>query len=247
MKVLLIYPPFRVGKGMGKVMCSPPLSLLTLAGAVSDLNHTVDILDLNVKHEYNLKGFEEKLKQYDLIGITTMTNTFKAVLNICKIARRSGIKTLLGGFHPTLVPNIIEEFDCIDMIVRGEGEIAFRELLEGIPKNQILGLSYRENCSVIHNPDRALIKNLNTLPFPKNELVDPHPYHYIWVRAWVCETSRGCPFNCNFCCVTQFHKGMYRIKSPERIIEELIRVPQKTKLIFFTDDNFSLNKKRVIK
>ena len=92
MKVLLIYPPFRVGKGMGKVMCSPPLSLLTLAGAVSDLNHTVDILDLNVKHEYNLKGFEEKLKQYDLIGITTMTNTFKAVLNICKIARRSGIK-----------------------------------------------------------------------------------------------------------------------------------------------------------
>ncbi|MFW9999863.1 MAG: B12-binding domain-containing radical SAM protein [Candidatus Hodarchaeota archaeon] len=247
MKILLIYPPFQVDKGMGKVMCSPPLSLLTLAGSVSNLDHEIEILDMNVDYSYDIEKFSQKILKFDLVGITCMTNTFKIVLNLCRIAKRNRIPTILGGFHPTLVPNIIEQFDCIDMICRGEGEITFRELLEGKPKHQILGLSYRENGTVIHNPDRPFIENLNRLPFPNNDLVDPHPYHYIWVRSWVCETSRGCPFNCNFCCVTQFHKGKYRTKSPERIIEELLKVPEKTKLIFFTDDNFSLNKKRTMK
>ncbi|MDX1797361.1 MAG: radical SAM protein, partial [Candidatus Lokiarchaeia archaeon] len=110
-----------------------------------------------------------------------------------------------------------------------------------------LGLSYRENGNVIHNPERDLVENLNQLPFPNNELVNNKPYHYIWVPAWVCESSRGCPFHCNFCCVTQFHKGKYRTKSPERVIEELLRIPNDAKLVFFTDDNFSLQKKRVMK
>lgn len=247
MKILLIYPPFQVGKGMGKVMCSPPLSLLTLAGAVNDLDHEIDILDMNVNYSYTSDELKEKIRPYNLIGITCMTNTFKVVLNICKIAKKNSVPTLLGGFHPTLVPNIIDEFDCIDMICRGEGDITFRELLEGKPKHQILGLSYRENGIVIHNPDRSHIEDLNKLPFPKNDLVDPDPYHYIWVPAWVCETSRGCPFNCNFCCVTQFYKGRYRTKAPERVIEELMRVPPATKLVFFTDDNFSLQRKRVMR
>lgn len=247
LKILLIYPPFQVGKGMGKVMCSPPLSLLTIAGAVSDLDHEIDILDMNVNYSYTIDELNEKIRHYNLIGITCMTNTFKVVLNICKIAKKNNIPTLLGGFHPTLVPNIIDEFDCIDMICRGEGDITFRELLEGKPKHQILGLSYRENGIIIHNPDRPYIEDLNRLAFPRNDLVDPDPYHYIWVPAWVCETSRGCPFKCNFCCVTQFHKGKYRTKTPERVIRELMRVPPATKLVFFTDDNFSLQRKRVMR
>jgi anaerobic magnesium-protoporphyrin IX monomethyl ester cyclase len=247
MKILLIYPPFQIGEGMGKVMCSPPLSLLTLAGAVRDLNHYIEILDLNADHSCGINKLEEKIRQFNLIGITCMTNTFGIVLKICKIAKRNSIPTILGGFHPTLVPDIIDEFDCIDMICRGEGDITFRELLENKPKDQILGLSYKENGTIFHNPDRPLIKNLDRLPFPSNDLVESNPYHYIWVPAWVCETSRGCPFKCNFCCVTQFHKGRYRTKSPERVIEELLKVPDKTKLVFFTDDNFSLQKKRVMR
>ncbi|UCD01573.1 MAG: radical SAM protein [Promethearchaeota archaeon] len=247
MKVLLIYPPFQVGKGMGKVMCSPPLSLLAIAGAVSDLDHEIEIFDMNVEYSYGIHEFKEKIRHYDLIGITCMTNTFKVVLTICKIAKKYDIPTILGGFHPTLVPSIIDKFDCIDMICRGEGEFTFRELLEGKPKNSILGFSYRENGLVIHNPDRPYIKDLNQLPYPNNKLVNPDPYHYIWVKAWVCEASRGCPFRCNFCCVTQFHNGIYRTKSPERVIQELFQVPPSTKLVFFTDDNFSLQKKRVMR
>ena len=247
MKILLIYPPFQVGKGMGKVMLSPPLSLLTIAGAVRDLNHEIEILDLNIDRSYSANRLGEKIKNYDLIGITCMTNTFKVVLNICRIAKKEGVITLLGGFHPTLAPDIIKKFDCIDMLCRGEGEITFKELLEGKPKNQILGLSYRENGTIIHNPDRPIMENLNQLPYPENKLIPSSLYHYLWIRAWVIESSRGCPFNCNFCCVTKFHKGKYRVKSPERVINELLKIPNNVRLVFFVDDNFSLNKKRVIR
>ncbi|MFX1389566.1 MAG: B12-binding domain-containing radical SAM protein [Promethearchaeota archaeon] len=247
MKVLLIYPPFQIGKGMGKVMCSPPLSLLTLAGAVSDLGHDIEILDMNVDYSISNAELAAKISTYDLIGITCMTNTFKLVLNLCKITQKCGVPNIVGGFHPTLVPTIIDEFDCIDMICRGEGELTFRELLKGTPREEILGLSYRNNGRIIHNPDRPYIKDLNSLPYPINSLVKSKPYHYIWIPAWVCETSRGCPFKCNFCCVTQFHKGKYRAKSPERIISELFKIPISSKLVFFTDDNFTLNKNRILK
>jgi radical SAM superfamily enzyme YgiQ (UPF0313 family) len=246
MKILLVYPPFQVGKGMGKVMCSPPLSLLTLAGAVSDLDHEIEIFDMNVDYSYNRVQLAEKITKFDLLGITCMTNTFKIVLKICRIAKKCGVSTLIGGFHPTLVPDIIDEFDCIDMICRGEGEETFRELLMGKPKENILGLSYRNNGLVIHNPDRPHIKDLNLLPYPQNDLIIPKPYHYIWVPAWVCETSRGCPFKCNFCCVTQFYRRTYRTKSPKRVIKELMKIPSTAKLVFFTDDNFTLNNRRIM-
>ena len=243
MKVLLIYPPFQVGHGMGKVMCSPPLSLQTLAGAVPD--HDVEILDLNTNPSFGVKKLEEKIMYYDLVGMTFMTNMYMVVENICKIAKRNGVQTLVGGFHPSLDPHVIEETRCIDMLVRGEGEATFKEILEGKPKKNILGLSYRNNGKIHHNPDRPFIKNLDDLPFPRKDLVDYKPYHYLWTAADVCETSRGCPYSCNFCCVTNFYNQTYRVKSPERVIRELSTVPSSQKLIFFVDDNFTLNKRRV--
>ncbi|MFW9897678.1 MAG: B12-binding domain-containing radical SAM protein [Candidatus Thorarchaeota archaeon] len=245
MKILLIYPPFPSGKGMGAIMCSPPLNILTLAGAIPE--HIVDILDLNIDKSYGIKEMEKKLINYDLIGITCMSPSFRMVLNICKLAKRNKIQTILGGFHPTLDPSIIDRYDCINMVVRGEGEITFKELLSGKPKKEILGLSYRENGKVYHNPNRPFIKNLDELPFPRNELVEHEPYHYLWVPAWVCETSRGCPFSCRFCCVHEFYNRTYRTKTPERVIKELFQVPPKTKLIFFVDDNFTMHKKRIMR
>jgi len=229
---------------MGAVMCSPPLNILTLAGAIPE--HNIDILDLNIDKSYGFNKMEKKLVNYDLVGITCMSSSFNIVLNICKLAKRNNIQIIVGGFHPTLDPSIIDQHDCINMIVRGEGEITFKEIVDGKPKKEILGLSYRENGKVYHNPDRPFLKNLDELPFPRNNLVDPSPYHYTWVPSWVCETSRGCPFTCSFCCVHEFYKRSYRTKTPERVIKELYQVPPQTQLVFFVDDNFTLNKKRVM-
>ncbi|MHA1270380.1 MAG: B12-binding domain-containing radical SAM protein [Candidatus Helarchaeota archaeon] len=245
MKVLLIYPPFQAGAGMNKVMCSPPLSLLSLAGAAPD--HDIDILDLNVDRSYGIKKLEKKIKKYDMVGMTCMSSMYKMVINICRIAKRNDVQTVLGGFHPTLDPHIIEDYPYFDYIIRGEGEFTFQELLDGRPRDEILGLSYRDNGNVHHNPERPFISDLNKLPYPKKDLIDYSPYHYLWVPADVVETSRGCPFSCHFCCVTQFYQRSYRVKSPERVIRELYQVPNSQDLVFFVDDNFTLNYKRIMK
>ncbi|TFF98245.1 MAG: radical SAM protein [Promethearchaeota archaeon] len=245
MKTLLIYPPFRINAGMGKVMCSPPLSLMNLAGASPDSD--IEILDLNVDHSYGIDKMEKKIRKFDLVGMSCMTNMYRIVLNICKIAKRNDVPTLIGGFHPTLDKHIIEDYDCIDMIVRGEGEETFKELMDGKPKEEILGLSYKNNGRIHNNPDRPFIRDLDDLPYPKKDLIDYDPYHYLWVPADVVETSRGCPFDCNFCCVTQFYQRKYRMKSPYRVIRDLYQVPESQNLVFFVDDNFTLDSKRIIK
>ncbi|MHA1310351.1 MAG: B12-binding domain-containing radical SAM protein [Candidatus Helarchaeota archaeon] len=245
MKVLLIYPPFQLGAGMGKVMCSPPLSLLSLAGAAED--HDIEVLDLNTDYSYGIDKLERRIQKYDMIGLTCMSNMYKMAINICKLAKQNDVQTILGGFHPTLDPHIIEDYNYFDYIIRGEGEFTFKELLDGKPKKEILGLSYRDNGNIHHNPERPFLQNLDDLPYPKKDLLDYSPYHYLWVPADVVEGSRGCPFSCNFCCVTKFYNRLYRAKSPMRVLRELYQVPQSQDLVFFVDDNFTLNYKRVLK
>ncbi|NHI91320.1 MAG: radical SAM protein [Candidatus Lokiarchaeota archaeon] len=242
MKILLVYAPFQVGSGMGKVMRSPPLSLMQLAGMLQD--HEVEILDMNLNPYIKISDLDNKIKSFDIIGMTCMTNQLKVVLNLCKIAKKHDVKTVVGGFHPTLFRDTIK-YPNIDYSVRGEGEFTFRELIDGIDPKEILGLSYKENGSYHHNEPRPLISNLNKLPYPRKDLLNYSKYHYLWVPADVVETSRGCPYDCNFCCVTKFYCRTYRAKSPLRVIKELAQVPKGTKLIFFVDDNLTLNPKRV--
>ncbi|TFG04454.1 MAG: radical SAM protein, partial [Promethearchaeota archaeon] len=244
MKTLLVYPPFQVGSGMGKVMLSPPLSLLQLAGMVPD--HAVEILDLNTNPHLGIAELERKIARFDLVGITCMTNMLKVALNICKLAKRNGVQTVMGGFHPTLNPDVMK-YKWIDYLVRGEGEYTFKELVEGVDPSEILGLSYRGNGTFHHNEPRPFIRDLDTLPYARKDLIDYNPYHYLWNPADVIETSRGCPFDCSFCCVTKFYCRTYRKKSPVRVLKEIARVPRTRKLVFFVDDNFTLDYKRVMR
>ena len=250
MKVLLIYPPFPHGEGMTWVIRSPPLSLLQLAAMIPD--HHVELLDLNLYPNMTDKELENKIKNFDLLGISCMTSQIKNVLKFCDMAKRNNVKTLVGGFHPTLSPDFIT-YPNIDYIIRGEGEYAFKEFVEGLDPREILGLSYKEpgngNGGYHHNEPRPFVPNLDHLPYPRKDLLDYSKagYHYLWVPADVIEGSRGCPYDCTFCCVTKFYCRSYRAKSPLRILKELTQVPKKAKLIFFVDDNFTLNAKRVDK
>ncbi len=229
---------------MGKVMLSPPLSLMQIAGMVPD--HEVEILDLNVNPHMRIEDIERRIAQVDLIGITTMTTGLNVALKLCKLAKQHDVTTVLGGFHPTLRPEVMEHRE-IDYIVRGEGENTFKELLDGVPPTEILGLGYRDNGSYQINEPRPFIQDLDSLPYPRKDLLDYSKYHYLWNPADVIETTRGCPFDCSFCCVTKFYCRTYRKKSPLRVIKELAQVPKGTKLIFFVDDNFTLDYKRIMK
>ncbi len=242
MKVLLIYPPYFLNTGLGAMMKSPPLPLLQLAAMIP--NHEVEIIDLNVIPELDYDIIEEKISKFDMVGITCMSNMLNNALKLCELAKQHDVTTVLGGFHPTLKPDVIK-YPNIDYIVRGEGEYTFKELVDGLNPVKILGLSYKKNGECHHNKPRPFIPDLDILPYPRKDLVDYKPYITFGMPGDVVETSRGCPFDCHFCCVSKFYGRTYRKKSPLRVIKELELVPKTQISVFFTDDNFTLDHKRV--
>jgi radical SAM superfamily enzyme YgiQ (UPF0313 family) len=181
----------------------------------------------------------------DYVGITMLTANYKAVKNIARIVRlvNKDIKVVVGGTHPTLDPEgTMAEID-FDYLIRGEGEFAFLELINGKKEEGILGLSFRANKKVIHNPDRPFIADLDILPFPnRDSFLNGNDHADLNFMM----TGRGCPFSCSYCVSPQFWHRKVRFRSVENVIEEIeyLNSEDKSSVIHFVDDTFTLQKDR---
>ena len=226
----------------------PPLALEYIAAYVEDLVE-VRILDSKAA-KLNFSQVKKEIENYqpDLVGLTVpVTSAIDTVLQHAKIAKLYGSTTVIGGWHPTLAVEQTLSSPWIDILVRGEGEFTFRELIEkGSPLN-IRGLSYKMNGKLIHNPDRPFLKNLDELRPPSRHLVRNYKYKIFNMNCDAIETSRGCPQACKFCSTNVVYKQTWRARSVESIIEELeiISENKRVKDVFFVDDNILVNMKRV--
>jgi len=194
-------------------------------------------------------SFERLLqsRQLDLVAISSMTGCFNNAVRLAKIAKKHGVPVVMGGFHPTALPEETLRFDCIDMVVIGEGEVTFRELVQTGPSRSVKGLAWMENGAMVHTGFRDLISDVNTIRFPLRTL-RPKRYgekgdSYTIDTIY---TSRGCPWKCSFCANDKMHKH-WRGRSAENVVEEiaLIHDPKKKKLLKIWDANFLTNIKRV--
>ena len=171
-------------------------------------------------------------------------------LRLARIAKRNGIATVLGGYHPTSIPKLLLTCPEVDMVVRGEGELTMRELVQKGSPQGVLGVSYKEDGITIHNTDRPLIRDLDILPFPARHL-RRHSYRDI-VRPKeydVLLTLRGCLGKCNFCCEPYMSRGRLRCRSPKNVMEEILEISKhhggKPVKIMIADPNFMADPKRV--
>lgn len=178
------------------------------------------------------------LRSSDLIGISTTTSTAPEAYRLADRASAAGVPVVIGGSHVTFMAD--EALQHADWCVRGEGEQTITELLDAIESGDepvgIRGLSYKRGDEIIHNPDREHVCNLDSLPFPDLSLIQGHEKLSMMPIA----TSRGCPFDCNFCSVTKLFGRKYRFRSVENVIEELKQ--SKKEKTFFYDDNFAANR-----
>lgn len=205
-----------------------PTALEYLAATIENIVDTVTILDLEMER----KPFEEVVKESlialnpDLVGITMSATEHSEGLEIARLAKNKGAMTVLGGYHPTAIPDELLLQPQVDFVVRGEGEITMRELVEKGGAQGVRGVSYRENGQTIHNPDREFIEDLDSLPFPARHL-RMHAYGTRLLRDReydVLTTSRGCFGRCTFCCEPTMSKGHQRFRSPEKVMEEILEV-----------------------
>ncbi len=258
MKILYVNPA-RLQSGMDAIITGAPLSLISIAAMVP--NHEANLFDFKVD-KYHEKRFRSELNRYDAVAITSMTPQIYSALEVAKMAKEQGCTTILGGYHPTLVPEFVAKHDYVDFTVRGEGEHTFKEIIDYIDSNKnnisikdIDGISYRDNDGkVIHNNERQLEHNLDNFPMPRRDLLKGKLYTYLGTTTRQVETSRGCPHNCKFCCIIKMWRNSnqpitYRTKSIPRIMREVYDVNKREKpdFIFFCEDNFTINVKRTNK
>ncbi|AFK21628.1 B12-binding domain-containing radical SAM protein [Pyrococcus sp. ST04] len=227
---------------------APPLGLLSLAGAVKDIAK-VRIIDGEGRGLSNQETIEE-IEEFnpDIVGFTTIASTYiNTSLKIAKSLRREKLDSLIvfGGHHATFTyPLILKE--GIDAVVIGEGEATFRELVEKLEEEgdikEVRGIAYAEDGR-IRVSYREPIVNLDDLPMPAYDLVDPKTYTATIlgenVKIASIETSRGCPYNCEFCSASAMWGHAWRWKSNDRVIRELEYVKNLGyNWVFFVDDNF---------
>lgn len=158
--------------------------------------------------------------------------------------------TVIGGPHVSFTSReTLEECPYIDYVVRGEGELVFKELVNNMPEvSKILSISYRKNGEIIENADGGLITNLDEIPFPAYHLLPMGKYRLGGKRFAAIITSRGCSFRCIFCSSSNLYGRVWRARSPENVLEEIKTVAEYgVKEIEFLDDTFTLNQKRAMR
>jgi len=185
------------------------------------------------------------IENSDAVCISTITSTSRRAYRIADRCRKKGIPVIMGGAHPSFLPE--ESMKHSDYVVRGEGDVTLPELIDHIEKGapniaSIKGLSYRNSHgTVINNPPRPFIEDLDTLPLPDFKLVEKWKPSHIYPIS----TSRGCPFNCSFCSVIQMFGRKYRFKAVEILLREFKQIDTISRgNKFFVDDNFTANKER---
>lgn len=249
-KILLIYPPSPVlnredrcqqpTKDLLVIPPLPPTDLMYLAAIAEECGLEAKISD------YSLGGnFEADLvefnPQYLLVNIATPT--FKSDMEWVMRAKEvcpNVITIVKGAPFLTYNTNVIYENPFVDYVIIGEPELTLKDILLGVPNNEILGICYRENFQGIKNELRPFNDNLDDLPFPARHLID----NSIYIRPdngkvqAVIKVSRGCPYHCFFCLATPVSGVKVRKRSPKNIIEEIRECVNKygiTNFLFWSD------------
>jgi len=249
MRVLLVMPdyPKNFRYGPKTQIQLSPLGLEYIAAHIQDVAET-RIFDNRPSNQKRLEQEIQKFKP-DYVGISVnFTFQIYHANSIAKIAKDNGAVTVIGGWHPTLAPDNTLSFPWVDIVIRSEGELTFRELLQKKDPQGVAGLSYKRDGKIIHNPVRELA-DLSRLRLPARDYISAQErsrkYTFFGIPMEAMETSRGCPFNCKFCCIHNFYQHKYRHRSVPHIMQELHQLETMCNFIYIIDDNFMVNPQHV--
>ena len=259
MKIALIFPPniYQTKQSM------PPLGIAWLAAVLRENGFSeVSLIDSIANHYSNLEIIELlREKRPDIIGISFGTQIRFSAFELAKMIKANfpNVPLVAGGPHPTLCSqDILTNIPDINIICRGEGEYSFLNLVKEIDKKgnlkNVKGISFRDTENqIIHTPNEMLIKDLDRLPFPARDLLPMEKYEQRTTlskkRCTNIMSSRGCPYHCVFCSVSEQWGHQIRYRSPKNVVDEieyLLKDYPFLQAIRFFDDVFTMDKNRVM-
>ncbi len=267
--ILLVHPLFISKDPVEERIMTPyfPLGLMYLGSVLRDKGYTVEMFDCAFRKDYAEFEAYMKLHRPPVVGITSLITIRRNALILADIAKRYGATVILGGPDPTAIPEryLYYKGDSgtypVDYVVFDEGELTVGELADHIFKQgdyihdvrEIAGLRIRgHNSDVTATTPRALISEIDTLPFPARDLVNMEDYQRAWTSRhgyWSLSiiNTRGCPYKCSWCQKAVFGRR-YRFRSPENSAREmrLIKDAYNPDQIRVVDDITGVSKKWVL-
>jgi anaerobic magnesium-protoporphyrin IX monomethyl ester cyclase len=257
--IVFLYP--KTGLDVGGHTVAPPHSILAVAAPVREAGYSVKIIDMRRDDNWRETVRQNIGSNTLCVGISTMTGTqLYFALLMAQESReltKGKIPLVWGGPHPTILPEQTASHPLVDVVVYGEGEITFLELVRAIehkqPWSAIKGLAYKEGREVIVTPPRPLLEMETLLPVP---------WELINVEDYICEdnyflknsprtldigqTSRGCPHRCGFCCSSSILEKKWRAMSVKKSLERIMEPVRRFGLtgVWIRDDEFYVNNNR---
>lgn len=249
-RVLFIIPPIteKIWSGYQPVMY---MGVAYIARLLSDKGHDVQVLDCDV-YNISLSSLKKRVKKInpDFIGLSSPYGALNNALKIASLSKKySKARVVMGGIPATFISDyILTNCKGVDICVRGEGELTFLDIVEGKALNGINGISYLSNNKIINNPDREYLCDLDSLGLPLRDIFPLRKYRspFKLSNSTTIETSRGCPYGCDFCIQQSKEGRKLRLRSPEMVLKELITLSMKygyIKIIMFVDNDFLTNSK----
>ena len=246
MRILLVQPPQGSRFGISRILMVEPLGLECVGAALTANGHEVSLVDLRLDRMTALRSALTS-QQPALVGISCAftTDVYGALVTAKHVKNIApGTFVVVGGHHSSLIPgDFLFPGSPVDAVVIGEGEITAVELAQTLEDGRhpadVAGVMTADNRESGFK-SRPMTASLDDLPLPERTLSLRYRrlYHQAFKSPVACvETSRGCPFDCNFCSVWVFYQRRARRRSPERILEDLDRAKALgDEHVFFTDD-----------
>lgn len=253
MNVLLLSMPDSFEHTPTLAMRMPNGALASLAGNV-DPHHNVAIGDLVLAQRRVPETVARLVREHqpDVVGLSVMTFQRSTARKIAALVRqlRPQATIVVGGYDPSLAPTFYEDpaFGA-DVIVRGEGDLTFRDLLRaieaGLPLDGIAGLEYRGANGFVRNPARAVSDLKDEVKPPRRAARALRGYTFMGRPIDVVETSRGCTYDCSFCSIIEMRGRNFHVWPIERVIADIRDAHDRgARAIFIVDDNITLDIRR---
>jgi anaerobic magnesium-protoporphyrin IX monomethyl ester cyclase len=254
MRVLLLSMPDAFEHTPTVAIRMPNGGLASLAGNV-DPHHVVAIADLVLAQSTVRATVERLMREFrpDVVGLSVMTFQRVTARRVIALVRalHPHVRIVVGGYDPSLAPEAwIDRSLGVDAIVRGEGDVTFRQLLRAFERNEapsaVDGVWYLDAGRFRRNPPRGVARLADGAIRPPNRRARVlSGYTFLGRQIDVVETSRGCTFDCSFCSIIEMRgRNFHRLPLSQVIDDIRDAAALGARTIFFVDDNITLDVER---
>ncbi len=248
-KVVFFFPAFASSEA------TAPLGILAVATPLFRAGYQVSLVDSTIVPNFKQRVLDE-VKDAVCLGISLVTGPMiRETVEIARAVKdwNPDFPIILGGWHPSLLPDQTLQADCVDIVVRGQGEDAMLEIVERLTRGEALdgvrGVGFKREGKLIFNPERPL-KALADMPPRAYHLADFDAYERLCGRRWAMYTSSlACPFNCSYCTNAGVYGRQWNPLPAEQVVEETFDLTTRYRLemLWVVDDNFLVDVERALK